>query len=167
MAKLIELVGISKSYDGETVIDNMNLYIRDKEFITFLGPSGCGKTTTLRIIGGFETADSGNLYFDGQEISDVPAHKRQVNTVFQKYALFPHLNVFENVAFPLREKKVPKDEIEKTLEIMNDSFEELLNKMFQNTAFDVTTDAQVLQSMLAREGLAKESNFATMNGEGK
>ena len=111
MAKLIELVGISKSYDGETVIDNMNLYIRDKEFITFLGPSGCGKTTTLRIIGGFETADSGNLYFDGQEISDVPAHKRQVNTVFQKYALFPHLNVYENIAFPLRLKKLKEEEI--------------------------------------------------------
>ena len=111
MSKLIELVGISKSYDGETVIDNMNLYIRDKEFITFLGPSGCGKTTTLRIIGGFETADSGNLYFDGVEISDVPAHKRQVNTVFQKYALFPHLNVYENIAFPLRLKKLKEEEI--------------------------------------------------------
>ena len=102
MSKLIELKGISKSYDGERVIDSMNLYIRDGEFMTFLGPSGCGKTTTLRIIGGFETADEGELYFDGVEISDVPAHKRHINTVFQKYALFPHLNVYENVAFPLR-----------------------------------------------------------------
>ena len=111
MAKLIELKGISKSYDGEKVIDSMNLYIRDKEFITLLGPSGCGKTTTLRIIGGFESADEGQLFFDGVEISDVPAHKRQVNTVFQKYALFPHLNVYENIAFPLRLKKVAEDEI--------------------------------------------------------
>ena len=111
MAKLIELKGISKSYDGEKVIDSMNLYIRDKEFITLLGPSGCGKTTTLRIIGGFETADEGQLYFDGVEISDVPAHKRNVNTVFQKYALFPHLNVYENIAFPLRLKKTGEDEI--------------------------------------------------------
>ncbi len=111
MAKLIELKGICKSYDGEKVIDSMNLYIRDGEFITFLGPSGCGKTTTLRIIGGFETADEGQLYFDGVEISDVPAPKRQVNTVFQKYALFPHLNVYENIAFPLRLKKVKEDEI--------------------------------------------------------
>ena len=111
MAKLIELKGISKSYDGEKVIDSMNLYIRDGEFMTFLGPSGCGKTTTLRIIGGFETADEGQLYFDGVEISDVPAHKRQVNTVFQKYALFPHLNVYENIAFPLRLKKVKEEEI--------------------------------------------------------
>ena len=113
MAKLIELKGISKSYDGEKVIDSMNLYIRDGEFITFLGPSGCGKTTTLRIIGGFETADEGELYFDGKEISDVPAYKRHINTVFQKYALFPHLNVYENIAFPLRLKKKPEDEINK------------------------------------------------------
>ena len=112
MAKLIELKGISKSYDGEKVIDGMNLYIRDKEFITLLGPSGCGKTTTLRIIGGFETADEGQLYFDGNEISSVPAYKRQVNTVFQKYALFPHLNVYENIAFPLRIKKTKEDEIQ-------------------------------------------------------
>lgn len=111
MAKLIELKGISKSYDGEKVIDSMNLYIRDGEFITFLGPSGCGKTTTLRIIGGFETADEGQLYFDGVEISDVPAYKRHINTVFQKYALFPHLNVYENIAFPLRLKKKPEEEI--------------------------------------------------------
>ena len=111
MAKLIELKGISKSYDGEKVIDGMNLYIRDGEFITLLGPSGCGKTTTLRIIGGFETADEGELYFDGKEISDVPAYKRHINTVFQKYALFPHLNVYENIAFPLRLKKTKEDEI--------------------------------------------------------
>ncbi|MBQ8690056.1 MAG: ABC transporter ATP-binding protein [Clostridia bacterium] len=111
MAKLIELKGISKSYDGEKVIDCMNLYIRDGEFITLLGPSGCGKTTTLRIIGGFETADEGELYFDGVEISDVPAYKRHINTVFQKYALFPHLNVYENIAFPLRLKKVKEAEI--------------------------------------------------------
>ena len=111
IAKLIELKGISKSYDGEKVIDSMNLYIRDKEFITLLGPSGCGKTTTLRIIGGFETADEGQLYFDGVEISEVPAYKRPVNTVFQKYALFPHLNVYENIAFPLRLKKVAEEEI--------------------------------------------------------
>ena len=111
MAKLIELKGISKSFDGEKVIDSMNLYIRDGEFITFLGPSGCGKTTTLRIIGGFETADEGSLYFDGVEISEVPAYKRNINTVFQKYALFPHLNVYENIAFPLRLKKVKEDEI--------------------------------------------------------
>ena len=118
MAKLIELVGISKSYDGEKVIDSMNLYIRDKEFITLLGPSGCGKTTTLRIIGGFETQDEGEVFFDGVEISDVPPYKRQVNTVFQKYALFPHLNVYENIAFPLRLTKVDEDEIRERVEEM-------------------------------------------------
>ena len=112
MGKLIELKGISKSYDGEKVLNGINLYIRDGEFITLLGPSGCGKTTTLRIIGGFETADEGQLYFNGAEISGLPAYKRNVNTVFQKYALFPHLNVYENIAFPLRLKKRPEEEIQ-------------------------------------------------------
>ena len=111
MAKLIELKGITKSFDGECVLNSINLYIRDGEFITLLGPSGCGKTTTLRIIGGFETADEGQLYFDGAEISELPPHKRQLNTVFQKYALFPHLNVYENIAFPLRMKKISEEDI--------------------------------------------------------
>ncbi len=111
MDKLIELKGVSKAYDGENVLNSISLYIKDREFITLLGPSGCGKTTTLRIIGGFETADEGELYFNGTEISDVPAYKRNVNTVFQKYALFPHLNVYENIAFPLRLKKAPEEEI--------------------------------------------------------
>ncbi|MBQ2738424.1 MAG: ABC transporter ATP-binding protein [Clostridia bacterium] len=111
MTKLIELKGITKSYEDEPVLKNINLYIRDGEFITLLGPSGCGKTTMLRIIGGFERANEGELYFDGAEISELPAYKRQVNTVFQKYLLFPHLNVYENIAFPLRMKKAPEDEI--------------------------------------------------------
>ncbi len=118
MAKLIELKGISKSFDGEKVLNGIDLYIRDGEFITLLGPSGCGKTTTLRIIGGFETADEGQLYFDGTEISGVPAYKRHVNTVFQKYALFPHLNVYENIAFPLRLQKTAEAEIERRVEEM-------------------------------------------------
>ncbi len=111
MAKLIELKGISKSFDDERVLQSINLYIRNGEFITLLGPSGCGKTTMLRIIGGFETADEGELLFDGAEISEVPAYKRPVNTVFQKYALFPHLNVYENIAFPLRLKKIAEENI--------------------------------------------------------
>ena len=94
------------------MLQNVNLDIYDNEFITLLGPSGCGKTTMLRLIGGFETPDEGEVLFLGKKINDVPPYKRNVNTVFQKYALFPHLNVFENVAFPLREKKVPKGEIE-------------------------------------------------------
>ena len=112
MGKIIELKNITKSFDGETVLDHINLEINDNEFLTLLGPSGCGKTTTLRLIGGFEQPDEGEIVFMGQTINDVPPHKRNVNTVFQKYALFPHLNVFENVAFPLRERKVPKAEIE-------------------------------------------------------
>ena len=111
MKKIVELKNISKSFDGEKVLDSINLDIYDNEFLTLLGPSGCGKTTTLRIIGGFESADEGDVIFMGERINDVPPHKRNVNTVFQRYALFPHLNVYENVAFSLREKKVPKDEI--------------------------------------------------------
>lgn len=109
--KLVELKNISKSFDGEPVLSNLSLYIRDKEFITLLGPSGCGKTTTLRIIGGFETPDEGDVYFDGVRINDIPPYKRHINTVFQKYALFPHLNVYDNIAFGLRIAKAKENEI--------------------------------------------------------
>lgn len=118
MDKIIELKNISKSFDGEVILDNISLDIHDNEFITLLGPSGCGKTTTLRMIGGFEHPDQGDVIFMGERINDMPPHKRHVNTVFQKYALFPHLNVFENIAFPLREKKVPKAEIKKKVDEM-------------------------------------------------
>ena len=103
--ELIRLSDCTVSFDGEVVLDKINLYINDKEFLTLLGPSGCGKTTTLRIIGGFQAPTAGDVLFDGVRINDVPPHKRAVNTVFQKYALFPHLNVFENIAFGLR---IPK-----------------------------------------------------------
>ena len=114
--ELIRLSNCSMAFDGEVVLDNINLYINDKEFLTLLGPSGCGKTTTLRIIGGFLKPASGDVFFDGVRINDVPPHKRMVNTIFQKYALFTHLNVFENVAFGLRlqrpdGKKIANDEI--------------------------------------------------------
>ena len=119
MKKIIELKNITKSFDGEQpVLNNIHLDIYDNEFLTLLGPSGCGKTTLLRLIGGFETPDEGDVIFLGERINDVPPYKRHVNTVFQKYALFPHLNVFENVAFPLREKKVPKEEIEERVHEM-------------------------------------------------
>ena len=100
--ELIRLSDCTMAFDGEVVLDGINLYINDKEFLTLLGPSGCGKTTTLRIIGGFQTPTSGDVFFDGVRINSVPPHKRAVNTVFQKYALFPHLNVYENIAFGLR-----------------------------------------------------------------
>ena len=109
--KVVDLKHIHKQYDGEPVLKDINLYIRDKEFVTLLGPSGCGKTTTLRIIGGFETPDEGQVLFEGKEINDLPPNKRHINTVFQKYALFPHLNVYENIAFPLRIKKKEESEI--------------------------------------------------------
>ena len=113
--EIIKLKNISISFDEEKIIDNMNLYIRDKEFITFLGPSGCGKTTTLRIIAGFLQPDSGEVIFDGKVINDVPPHKRQLNTIFQRYALFPHLNVYENIAFGLRLQKKAEKEIKETV----------------------------------------------------
>ena len=119
MRKIIELKNITKAYDGQVVLDNISLDIYDNEFITLLGPSGCGKTTTLRIIAGFEQPDQGEVYFLGEDIVALPPHKRNVNTVFQRYALFPHLNVYENIAFPLREKKVGNAEIqEKVTEML-------------------------------------------------
>ena len=114
MAKeLIRLVNCQMAFDDEIVLDSINLYINDKEFLTLLGPSGCGKTTTLRLIGGFLKPTSGDVLFDGERINDVPPHRRKVNTVFQKYALFPHLDVYDNIAFGLRIAKLPEDEIDR------------------------------------------------------
>ena len=116
---IIELKNISISFGEQTVLDGINLYIRDGEFVTLLGPSGCGKTTTLRIIGGFDEPDSGDIFFEGKKINGVPAFKRQVNTIFQRYALFPHLNVYENVAFGMRVKKAKENDIkEKVAEVL-------------------------------------------------
>ena len=117
--ELIRLTDCVMSYDGDVVLDHINLYINDQEFLTLLGPSGCGKTTTLRIIGGFLSPTSGDVFFDGVRINDVPPHKRAVNTVFQKYALFPHLNVFENVAFGLRIPKARETEVNGKKQIKN------------------------------------------------
>ena len=110
--KLIDIIDITKSYDENVILDKLNLYIRENEFLTLLGPSGCGKTTLLRILGGFETPDSGNIIFDGKNINSLPPNRRQLNTVFQKYALFPHLSVYENIAFGLKLKKMSKDIID-------------------------------------------------------
>ena len=117
--ELIRLRDLCMAFDDEPVLDHINLYINDKEFLTLLGPSGCGKTTTLRIIGGFATPTSGDVLFDGVRINDVPPYQRQINTVFQKYALFPHLNVYENIAFGLRMQKLPEAEIkERVMEML-------------------------------------------------
>ncbi|MGN0708707.1 MAG: ABC transporter ATP-binding protein [Anaerovoracaceae bacterium] len=120
---LIELRNITKSFDGEKVLDDFSLSVAKNEFITLLGPSGCGKTTTLRIIGGFETPDSGDVFFEGKKITDVPANKRRVNTVFQKYALFPNMNVGENIAFGLKIKKKSdeyiREKIDYALKLVN------------------------------------------------
>ena len=121
--ELIRLVNISKEYDDEVILDQLNLYILKNEFLTLLGPSGCGKTTTLRLIGGFESPTSGDILFNGSPMQDLPPFKRKVNTVFQRYALFPHMNVFDNVAFGLKIKKLDKKVIEtkvnEMLELVN------------------------------------------------
>lgn len=120
---VVELKNITVAFDGETILDGLNLDIKDKEFITLLGPSGCGKTTTLRLIAGFLEPDCGDIIFEDKKINGVPAYKRQVNTIFQRYALFPHLNVYENVAFGLRVKKLPekdiKQKVSEMLELVN------------------------------------------------
>ena len=110
---IIDLKHVSKRFGDKTVLDDINLYIRKGEFVTLLGPSGCGKTTTLRLIGGFLAPDEGEILLDGKDISSIPPYKRPFNTVFQRYALFPHLDVYENIAFGLKLQKTPEDEIEK------------------------------------------------------
>ena len=115
---LIDLKNITVSFDGEKILDDLSLYIRDGEFVTLLGSSGCGKTTTLRIIAGFIDPDEGQVFFDGEDMSGVPPYKREVNTIFQRYALFPHYNVFENIAYGLRVRKTPEPVIREKVEKM-------------------------------------------------
>ena len=155
--ELIRLANCTMAFDGEVVLDNINLYINDQEFLTLLGPSGCGKTTTLRIIGGFQTPTQGDVFFDGVRINDVPPHKRAINTVFQRYALFPHLNVFENIAFGLRipktdpesrrKVKLPESEIqERVLEMLH-----VVNlKGFENRAVSSLSGGQQQRVAIAR-----------------
>ena len=114
--KIIEIKDVCKAYDDTPAVENVNLYVRKGEFITFLGPSGCGKTTTLRMIAGFELPTSGKIYLNGEDITNLPPHKRPVNTVFQRYALFPHLNVYENIAYGLKLKRVKATYVDKRAE---------------------------------------------------
>ena len=145
--ELIRLVNCRMDFDGETVLDSINIYFNNSEFLTLLGPSGCGKTTTLRIIGGFLQPTSGDVLFDGVRINDVPPHKRRINTVFQKYALFPHLNVFENVAFGLRIAKVPQKEVEQRVTEM---LEIVSLKGFEKRKPDALSGGQKQRVAIAR-----------------
>ena len=147
MENIISLRNIVVEFDGEKILKNIDLDIRDKEFVTLLGPSGCGKTTTLRIIGGFLTPTSGDVMLDGKRINDLPPHKRDVNTVFQKYALFPHLNVFENVAFGLRIAKVPQKEID---ERVTEMLEIVSLKGFEKRKPDQLSGGQQQRVAIAR-----------------
>ena len=145
--ELIRLRDLCMAFDDELVLDHINLYINDKEFLTLLGPSGCGKTTTLRIIGGFAMPTSGDVLFDGVRINDVPPYKRQINTVFQKYALFPHLNVFENIAFGLRMQKLPEAEIKQRVMEM---LETVSLKGFEHRRPDALSGGQQQRVAIAR-----------------
>jgi spermidine/putrescine transport system ATP-binding protein len=143
----IDLKNISKEYNGVQVLNNINLYIRKNEFLTLLGPSGCGKTTTLRIIGGFEQPTEGKVIFEGKDITNIPPYERQINTVFQKYALFPHMDVFDNIAFGLKIKKTPKDEIIKKVKEML----RLVNLQgFENRSIDSLSGGQQQRIAIAR-----------------
>jgi len=145
--ELIRLRDLCMAFDNEQVLDHINLYINDKEFLTLLGPSGCGKTTTLRIIGGFAMPTSGDVLFDGVRINDVPPYQRQINTVFQKYALFPHLNVYENIAFGLRMQKLPEAEIKQRVMEM---LETVSLKGFEHRRPDALSGGQQQRVAIAR-----------------
>lgn len=147
MEKIIDLRNITVSYGDNVILDKLNLYINEKEFITLLGPSGCGKTTTLRAIAGFVKVDSGDVIFEGKQINDVPPHKRRVNTIFQRYALFSHLNVYDNIAFGPKLQKMPKQEIRKTVASML----ELVNlKGFETRSIDSLSGGQQQRVAIAR-----------------
>ena len=147
MENIVSLNDVVVSFDQETVLNNISLDIKDKEFVTLLGPSGCGKTTTLRIIGGFLCPDKGNVIFEGKNITNLPPYKRNVNTVFQKYALFPHLNVYENIAFGLRVKKLAESEIKTRVGEMLD----LVNlNGFENRAVQNLSGGQQQRVAIAR-----------------
>ncbi|MGN1061072.1 MAG: ABC transporter ATP-binding protein, partial [Candidatus Coproplasma sp.] len=153
---IIELIDIKKVYDGDTIaVDNFNLNVKKGEFVTFLGPSGCGKTTTLRMIAGFELPTSGQILLNGEDISKLPPNKRPVNTVFQKYALFPHLNVYENIAFGLRLKKI---EVETT-----DKKGNKVIKMRKLAKSDIDKKVKKALEIVDLEGFEKR-NVSTLSG---
>ena len=145
--ELIRLTDLIMEFDGERVLDSINLYINDKEFLTLLGPSGCGKTTTLRVIGGFLTPTSGDVLFDGKRINDVPAYQRKINTVFQRYALFPHLDVYDNIAFGLRIAKLSEKEID---ERVTEMLEIVSLKGFENRKVTSLSGGQQQRVAIAR-----------------
>ena len=146
--ELIRLTDLTMTFeDGETILKGINLYINDQEFLTLLGPSGCGKTTTLRIIGGFLTPTSGDVFFDGKRINDLPPHKRKINTVFQRYALFPHLDVYDNIAFGLRLAKLSEDEIDQRVTEM---LEIVSLKGFENRKVTSLSGGQQQRVAIAR-----------------
>ncbi len=147
MGKIVSLENVCLSFEGEQILNNINLNIYDKEFVTLLGPSGCGKTTTLRIIGGFLEPDLGDVIFDGKKMNNIPPHKRNINTVFQRYALFPHLNVYDNIAFGLRVKKLGEKEIK---ERVNEMLKLVNLEGFENRSVQRLSGGQQQRVAIAR-----------------
>ncbi|MCQ2387371.1 MAG: ABC transporter ATP-binding protein, partial [Clostridia bacterium] len=155
-SKIIELKNVTREFeDGLIAVDNVNLYVRKGEFITFLGPSGCGKTTTLRMIAGFDKPTSGSVFLNGEDISDLPPNKRPINTVFQRYALFPHLNVFDNIAFGL---KLKRNEV--TYQKSNGDTYKKLEKLPKN---EIAKKVEKALKIVDLEGFEKRS-IATLSG---
>lgn len=161
MKSLIELKNVTKEFNGQVVLKGIDLEIFENEFVTFLGPSGCGKTTTLRIIGGFEQASGGTVLFNGVDVSNLPPHKRNTNTVFQRYALFPHLNVFENIAFGLRIKKVDKELTEKDIE----NGKTVPYKKRKLTEAEITEKVMKMIKMVGLEGFEKRTIHRLSGGQ--
>ena len=157
---IIEIKNVSKTYGDNTVLKNLSLNIRKNEFLTLLGPSGCGKTTTLKILAGFESGDSGKVLFNGEDISNLPPYKRQLNTVFQKYALFPHMNVYENIAFGLKIKKVSKNEIDKKVSEM---LKLVALEGFEKRAIDSLSGGQQQRVAIARALVNEPKVLLEMN----
>ena len=153
--KIIQLIDVYKEYDKNVAVENVSFYVKKGEFVTFLGPSGCGKTTTLRMIAGFEMPTGGQILLNGKDVTSIPPHKRPINTVFQRYALFPHLDVFDNVAFGLRNKKVKITKTDK-----NGNKIEKLGKMSNQVIAQKVTDAL---KMVDLEGF-EERNVTTLSG---
>lgn len=147
MSKIVEIKNIRKSFDDLVVLDDINLYISQNEFVTLLGPSGCGKTTLLRLIGGFETQDSGTILFNGKRLFELPPYEREINTVFQNYALFPHLNVFDNIAFGLKIKKMDKESI---LNEVNQALKMVKLEGYENRRINQLSGGQQQRVAIAR-----------------
>ena len=164
--KIIEIRNVTKVFDDVTVVDNMNLSVKRGDFVTLLGPSGCGKTTLLRMIAGFATPTSGNIFLDGKDITELPPHKRPINTVFQKYALFPHLNVFKNIAFGLKLKRIPDVKRDKKGEpVLNPKTGAHIDVMRKFTKNEIAEKVNRVLKLVGLEGYGHRDTTSLSGGQ--